>query len=299
LENTILEKERCRVDGQKYSLHIAKRINLPVEAPRLIIVAYQPNALASAVVRTCIQTVQKFTPEPHELWVVDNNSSRENCEWLLEWPNLNVALNRTEPVPQEQRGFLKLLGKRKRQWHWGSYANAVGLELGMTCIAPDTHQIMTLHMDTMPCRRGWLSFLRSKLTDQVVAAGVRMDRTRNAEGILHVLGCLVDFQLFKKLGLDFFPKLPEYDVGDLVTVRLRQLGYKVYACHNTLWEPHLAADNLQGSPLGDFMVDRSFDDEGNVIFLHLGRSIRKSEGTESSRIDPKEWIDFAHKHFLP
>ena len=298
LEGTVLEQDRYRVDGRKYELYVMRRVNLPAEAPRLIVVSYQPNRLASAVVRTCIQAIQQLTPEPHELWVVDNNSPRRNCEWLLRWPNLNVALNRTEPVVHEKRGLMKMIKHGEKQWRWGSYANAVGLELGIRCISRNTHHIMTLHMDTMPCREGWLSFLRSRLTDRVVAAGVRMDRTRNPEGILHVLGCLVDFQLFRKLGLNFFPKLPEYDVGDLITVQLRRFGYRVFACSNSLWEPHLVEEKLKGSFLEHLTVDRSFDHEGNVIFLHLGRSIRKSQGMGEGCAGAKEWIAFAQKHVL-
>ena len=38
------------------------------------------------------------------------------------------------------------------------------------------------------------------------------------------LGYMVDFQLFKELGLNLFPNLPQQDVGDNVTLKLREVG---------------------------------------------------------------------------
>ena len=157
---------------------------------------------------------------------------------------------------------------------------------------------MCMHMDTMPCRPGWLSYLRSKIKDKVAAAGVRMDRTRTPNGVLHVLGYMVDFQLFKQLELDFFPDLPQLDVGDGVTVRLREEGYEVFACPNTLWDPSIAEKIPPSSPLRDFRVDRALDDKGNVIFLHLGRGVRKSLGVHTQGTPADEWLRIAYQHLL-
>jgi len=151
---------------------------------------------------------------------------------------------------------------------------------------------MSLHMDALPCRAGWLSFLRSKLSDGIAAAGVRMDTTRTPDGVLHVLGYMVDFQLLKRLKLSFFPDLPQLDVGDNVTVKLREAGYKVFACLNTVWAPELVAKIPLSSPLRDLHVDRSFDDNGNVIFLHLGRGLRRSSGEHRKGTTAEAWIDF-------
>jgi hypothetical protein len=296
--NCHLRKARLRVDGRTYALEVLQRVVQPEQAPRLIVAAYQPNELARNVLRVCIQAIQRYTPEPHELWVVDNNSPRVNVDWLLQWPGINVVLNRTEPVPSDGRGLLSRWKKRQSQQKWASYANAVALELAVRLINPQAHYLMTLHMDTLPCRAGWLSFLQSKLSDNVCAAGVRMDRRRTPEGVLHVLGYLVDFQLFKQLNLDFLPKLPQYDVGDRVTAALREAGYDVFACLNTLWEPQLVERIPPSSPLRYLHVDRSFDDDGNVIFLHLGRGVKKSSGDHSKGTMPKGWIGFAEEHLL-
>jgi hypothetical protein len=274
-----------------------RRVSLPPEAPRLIVVSRQVNEISRNLVRVCIETIQRLTPEPCELWVVDNNSPVQNLAWLLDRPAVNVALNRTEPRPPEARTS-EDEADPEGQLTWDSYSNAIALEVAVRLINPDSQYIMTLHMDTMPCRRGWLTYLRSRINDQVRAAGVRMDRTRIPEGVLHVLGYLVDFQLFKRLQLDFLPDLPALDVGDRVTLKLREEGYEVFACPNTLWEPDLAAQIPADSPLREFHVDRAFDDQGHVIFLHLGRGVRKSIGAHQRGTMADEWMRVAREHLL-
>lgn len=291
-----------RIDGRAYTVQVRRQITQPEDAVRLVVVAYQPNKLAKQLLRVCIQSIQRYTQEPHELWVIDNNSSPENTDWLLGWPEVNVVLNRTEPVPLAGRNILSYLvahlKSRPVQRNWGSYANAIGLEIAVRLIDPRSHYLMTLHMDTMACYTGWLAFLKSKLDQSIAAAGVRMDRVRNLDGVLHTLGCLVDFQLLRHLDIGFLPQLPQYDVGDQVTVKLREAGYAIFACHNTHWEPHLIDRIPVSSPLYHLHMDRSFDDEENVIFLHLGRGIKKSSDSHRSRLSAEEWIKFADEYLL-
>ncbi len=135
------------------------------------------------------------------------------AQWLLEWPGINVALNRAEPLPRSGRGLLGLLHGRRKQTDWGGYANGIALELAVRLIRPSTPRAAVLHMDAPPCHRRWLSFPISKLSPKVAAPEVRMDRMRTPEGVPLVLGFVVDFQLFKRLGLSFLPSLPQCDWG--------------------------------------------------------------------------------------
>jgi hypothetical protein len=318
---------RISIDGRVYAVKIYRQAAQPSDASRLIIVSFQPNELAKQVLRVCIQAIQRYTPEPHEVWVVDNNSPAEHKRWLLQWPEINVVFNQTEPMspssltlPSRLSTCAKILrsavatrtlspdtfvdlinGLRgKYQQTSGSYANAIGLEIAVRLVDPATHYLMTLHMDTMPCRTGWLSFLRSKFNDRIRAAGVRMDKKphRTPEGVLHVLGTLVDFQLFQQLELDFLPHLPRYDVGDCVTVALRDAGYDVFACRNTLRQPDLVDKIPSSPPLRHLNVDRSLDDDGNVIFLHLGRGVGKAVGKRTKKTGPTAWVKFADEYLL-
>ena len=171
------------VDGRCYNLEVCQSVVRPVDVPRLVVVAHQPNKTAQKVLRVCVQAIQRFTPEPHVLWVVDNNSPSENVQWLLQHPDINVILNRTEPIPPMGRSamarFIARLRGRTAQRFRGSYANAIGLELAVRSVDPGTKSFMSLHMDTMPCRTGWLSFLLSKMEGNIAACGVRMDRSRH------------------------------------------------------------------------------------------------------------------------
>jgi hypothetical protein len=285
------------VDGRSYRVEVHKKLSLPPDAPRLAVVSRQEYPTATELVQVCLDAIKYFTPEPHEVWVVDNNSPTENLDWLRNRPGVNLALNRTEPVPREERG-LTSESDLSDQLQRDSYANALALELVVRLIAPETKYFMSLHMDTMPCRCGWLQFLLSKMSNRIRASGVRLDKTRTPEGVLHVLGMLVDFQVFKKLGLDYLPELPKFDVGDRVTVDLRKAGYGVLACANTLWQPELVSRIPEDSPLRDLNVDRSFDDQANIIFLHLGRGVRKSLGIHRSGTLGQEWVRIGRQELM-
>lgn len=277
------ESATVSVAGSSYAVQVRRPVRLPTAAPRLVVVAYQPNAQARLLLQTCVRAIQRFTPEPHELWVVDNHSPEAERGWLMEAPGVNVICNLTEPRPSAA------LPDEPQHRH-GSFANAVALELAARLIDPDSQYFMSLHMDTAPCHPAWLPYLLARLTGPVRAAGVRLDRARVPEGVLHVLGCLVDFQLFRRLGLSFLPDLPRLDVGDRVTTELRSAGYQVFACRNSLWEPALAASLPAGSPLRSLSVDRAFDDLGRVIFLHLGRGVSQAEGRVNARpVTIEEW----------
>ena len=273
--------QNLNLDDRRYDLEIYRKVICGSDAPRIVVVSYQQNHAARELLRICISSVKAFTPEEHELWVIDNNSPRENFAWLLDCPDINLALNRTEPLPPEARVSEPNGASAASQGGWGSYANAVGLEIAVRLMDPGVRFFMSLHMDALPCRAGWLSFLRSKIAGNVRAAGVRLDKTRTPEGVLHVLGYMVDFVEFNRLNLDFFPELPGLDVGDRVTIRLREAGYQVFACPNTVWQPQLASRIPSSSPFRELHVDRAFDDEGNLIFLHLGRGVRRSSGLHS------------------
>ncbi len=298
LDRAVSRRIRISMDGRVYELVVRQPIVDATGAPRIVVPSYQPSDAATGVLQACVRTIRRYTPEPYELWIVDNNSPWSRAKRLLELPDANVVLNRTEPVPPAGRGPISKLRGLGRQTKWGSYANGIALELAVRLINPETTRLLVLHMDTAPCRSNWLSFLMSKIGDRTAAAGVRMDRKRTPEGVLHVLGMLVDFPLFKQLGLDFMPEMPRYDVGDRVTAGLRAAGYDVFGCANTIWQPDLVNRLPVDSPFRKLQVDRSFDDEGNVIFLHLGRGIRKSSAVDGEGTSHQEWLTFVEEHLL-
>lgn len=278
------------LDGAPYDVEWKRNVIQDEEAPRIVVVSHITNQKALDLLNTCINGIRKFTPEAHELWVVDNNSPREWLTSLLEKTWVNWVLNRTEPRPPDAQDFEGSAAQPQDQSNYGSYANAIGLEIGAFLIEPKSKYFMTMHMDTMPVKSGWLSYLKSKLDSKTVASGVRMDHTRTPDGVLHVLGYLVDFQVFRKQGLNFYPDLPAFDVGDKVTVKLRETGHDVFACRNSFWENDLVNLIPDDSLLRELNVDRSFDDDHDVIFLHLGRGVRRSTGNHTRGTSLEEWL---------
>lgn len=290
--------ESLVIDDSVYQIEKVQKVTLTPEAPRLLVVSYLPNKLAVEILKACLNTIQNITRTPHEVWVIDNNSPADHSKFLRDRKDVNVVFNYTTPSPENKYTLLKkgwaLLKRGGKAGKFGSYANGVALEIGARCIDPKTKFLMSLHMDTMPVHPDWLQFLCGKIDHQTKAAGVRLDDKRVKEGILHVLGYLFDFSLYKKLGLTFLPDLPELDVGDQLIVDLKKAGYTIFACRNTLWQPELADLIPASSPLRAMQVDRSFDDDGRVIFLHLGRGVVKSTAGSSDLIN--RWLEIARRY---
>ena len=291
-----IKNQEILIDGRTYRIQLSKRVESPPETPRLVIVAYQPNDIAKELVRTCIQSIQHFTKEDYELWVVDNNSPGSRGAWLLQEEGLNSVINVTEPVPPERRRFWWRVFSRQQDW--GSYANAIGFEIASRLVDPRSQYLMTLHMDTVICRPGWLTYLHSKLDHRIRASGVHLQKTRIPQGVLHILGCLFDFQLFQKFNLDFLPQLPKLDVGDKITVGFRSKGYEVFACRDTFSDPRVINLISTDSPFRDLDVFRAIDDQNRVLFMHLGRGVRKTTGEHRRGVSPLKWLTFAQEYLL-
>lgn len=283
------------IDGLNYELSVHQSVRQPPAAPRLLIVSYLPNPLAGEILRTCLRSLETFTSQPHEVWVIDNASPPKHSGWLRDWSGINLIINHTPPIPLAGRGVWARFRKKKWRWLVASYQNALALEIATRVIDPQTHFIMPLHMDVMMTHESWLPFLLSRLTDKVRAAGMLMERTRFSEGVLHVHSLLVDFQLYRQLGLDFLPDLPTLDVGDKITLRLREAGYEVYACRNSQEDSSALELLSEKSLCYEFnkytSLDRAFDAEGELIQLHFGRGVIKSKGEyhKEEYLLPEEW----------
>lgn len=289
------DKEAClihrtiRVDGKAYELDFRRSVMLPPDAPRLVIAGFQPNAGATALLALCIDSVRRFTNLPHELWVIDNASPPSNAEWLHAQSGINVVFNRT--IPREPRTWTEWLSLKDKTPHAASYANGIALELVAALIDARTEVMVTLHQDTMACHPQWLPYLLGKLDGSCRASGVRLDTHRVTA--LHVLGMAFDFQLYRTLGLTFRHDLPRHDVGDGISIGITQAGYRLGACRNTHGDPTLS-ERLQDSRFKGMSVDRALDDEGNVIFMHLGRGTLKSQAATGSRA-VEEWLAFGRR----
>jgi len=301
-----------RIDNKDYDVTVIRNRNSDADAVRIIIPVFMPNETAFEISRVCVESVRKFTVEPHEIWVVDNCSPAEFSGKITKIEGVNFLLNATEPMPPSARGmkFKNFLNVIKRpsgpggQVRHGSYANGVGLELASGCIDVDTRFVFTMHSDCLVTKKGWLTYLKSKLDNKTRAVGCCRDRLR--VGALHIAGLLFDFGLFKSLGMDFLPNIrqertrayPEYDVGDLISIKLKENGFDSFVCANTYNHPELISGIADDTVRQLAFVDRSLDDAGDVFFLHLGRGISKSVGSykRGGRIYPQQWFKLAYTY---
>jgi hypothetical protein len=279
------------IGGTRYDVEVIERGRVP-DALAIVVPCYQ----AFELTRMCLAAIERFTDVPHEVWVVDNGSSAAVVERLRAETTANLVLNRTTPW---NRGG-GLLG-RLRPWYRrpgsGSLANAVALELAARFASPRWMWVM--HNDSLPCRRGWASYFLGKLGDRVKGAGCREDPTRVRA--MHQSGFLFEFALFAALGMSFLPGLPAYDVGDLVTVRLRDAGYSVFVAENAYNRPALRDRLPAGHWLRDVTCDVAFDDGGQPIYLHLGRGTYRYSrpGSEQARaLSLDDWISLVRTHVL-
>lgn len=298
-------RHKVTIGGAAFDVEVIRRRKESPDAPRLITVCYNPTPEGVSITQVCVESVLRHTPGPYELWVIDNASPAEHSAWLRDLDGVNAVLNHTPPVPVESQGLRARLGLRKvdsdEQMSVGSYANAIGLELGAWAVDPDTRQVFVMHNDVLVLRDHWLVYLQSKFTARVRAAAVRRDMHPERIGALHVSGLLFDFTLFRPLQMSFMPALPRLDVGDGISAALRTHGYEEFVCRNTHNEPELAAWIAEDDPISRLhYTARTFDDACNVIFAHLGRGTPKATGTywKAGRTTPEQWVAFAKEVVL-
>ena len=287
-----MSTQTITIASSQYPIEIVTR-SRATEADAVAIIV--PCHGAFELTRVCLEAIHRFTDVPHEVWVVDNASSAETVNRLRVETSANLILN--SKAPWRRSGLVTRFLPWYRQAGGGSLANGVALELAAHVIEP--RWMFCMHNDAMPVKRGWLSYLRSRLDEGTRAVGVRQDPARVRAA--HQSGLLFDFSLFQQLGMNFMPGLPEYDVGDLVTVRLRAAGYDVAICDNVYNRPELRSRLPDGHWLKPINCDIAFDGSGEVFYLHLGRgTLRYSHpGSNPARqLALGDWLSLVSAHVL-
>ncbi|MDD5454062.1 MAG: hypothetical protein PHW62_00980 [Candidatus Ratteibacteria bacterium] len=275
-------KYALEIDNLTYDVFIRKKIRLPGESVKIVVVSFQPNKEASELLGLCIRSIKKFTGVGYELWIVDNNSPEEFIKWLDDIEGINITFIRTEPDGG------------------ASYANGLALEAAVRSIDPDTKYLVSFHEDVVVCRNGWLDYMLSKMKGKTKAAGFRLTKARVPEGVLHVCGYIIDFQVFKELNLSFLPKLPEFDVGDKAIYELRKHGYEIFHTPNTFDNPDLIELIPETMDVYNLNVTRSFNDKDEIIYMHLGRGIPKAKGEyrNKEKSSAEQWSTYIRSNLF-
>lgn len=175
------------------------------------------------------------------------------------------------------RFFYKYINKYR-----GSTDNTVALEIARREI--NSEYIFTMHNDCVPCCRGWLKYLKSKLNAHTLLAGFAKDKARLHA--LHISGILFKKAILDKYKVSFMHNLPHYDVGDELTKVVLEHKKGLFTCRT------IEGDKYQEGYPPDG-IDRSFDDRGRLIYMHLGRGTLKSLGKynkNNNKTTKEQWI---------
>jgi hypothetical protein len=153
---------------------------------------------------------------------------------------------------------------------------------------------MTLHMDVMFTNQETINKLRQKLLNkEYIACGVRDQMNLGNEyKILHPLGCMWNYNLFKDLNLNFMPKFPKFDVGEKAVADSLDKNLKIFGYENSRNNKFLF-DKIDNKYKSLKSVDICVDENYNVIFLHLGRGILKSSNKyKKNTFTTIDWINW-------
>jgi hypothetical protein len=151
---------------------------------------------------------------------------------------------------------------------------------------------MTLQADIMLTKPGLIDFLLSKFNPNTAAVGVRPQLNYSqTEPILHSLGCMWDTEKFLQLDQGMEPDFPNFDVGEKAISLARSRGWETVGLRNTYLSPGTEQE-IRDPTFRTFLVDRTLDDDNEVIFMHLGRGIPRALGENRSGVGIDEWQNF-------
>ncbi len=97
-----------------------------------------PHYQTHDIIRLCLRSIRKFTPQPYKVIVVDNDSKDESLEYLKSVKWLHLI-------------------QRKEVAKKGSWAHGSALDIGLTDTQTDF--FLALHSDVMIKDSSWLSKL--------------------------------------------------------------------------------------------------------------------------------------------
>ena len=178
----------------------------------------------------------------------------------------------------------------------GSEANAEAIEIGLRKV--NTEWVFLCHCDICVSSNLFFEELYGKIKEGYELIGTVLDPARiNA---IHISGCLVTEEMADKVSYCplYSGETQVLDVGDSLTVYCREHDIKHYCFENTFNSPELR--EKVNDDYRDFKVDRCLNDDGEVMFLHLGRGIPKTQKTykKAGRVDLKGWVDFCNREVL-
>ena len=172
----------------------------------------------------------------------------------------------------------------------GSVANAAAIEVGLKEV--NTELVFICHNDVMATKINWLDQLFKQISEETPVASFVRDNVRIMAS--HVNGLLVKTELARNVSM-----MPVYkdqtmlkDVGDEITAFCRLNNLNNYVCDNTCNNDKLT-ESLEEPFVSLSGVDRCVDDDGDVIYIHLGRGMLKYSGIycDERKTNIEQWLE--------
>jgi len=175
---------------------------------------------------------------------------------------------------------------------FGSEANASALELGAEIAKND--MVFFAHCDICVTSSKFYSEIFRKYEEGNRAVGMLYDNHPDRINALHILGLLTEKSIVKSV--DLYPKykgkIQILDVGDSITSYCRDNNIPYFSFENTYNDSKLKVEK----PYEDFSVVRTISQDGEVIYMHLGRGIAKNENRyrKKNRVMIDDWVHFCN-----
>lgn len=165
-------------------------------------------------------------------------------------------------------------------------ANAHAVEVAMKAVTAPW--VLILHCDTAVCSQAFYKAIEAKVNEGYQLIGTERYPSATGENCFHCSGIFAAADVAKQANYDS----KKIDACDDLTFWCREHKIKRMCFRNTFNMPSLA--NTLQDKYCNFHVDRCVDDDGNVIFLHLGRGIPKTNGSykKPGRVYLREWLSF-------
>ncbi len=276
----------------------------------IIIASYQPNKVSSELLRIALSSIEKINLDDISVWIIDVGSPKK--DYLVksnEFNKFNFIYVDYSPITWEQTPLLTRIIKTiflQKAPRAGSYANAWSLEFALSYFEKINYFpnfFMSLQSDIIFTNYYSITELREKIkkNKNIIAGGYRVQKNLGKNyDVVHSLACMWNLELFKKLKLNFYPDLPNYDIGEKAIAIASNKGHEILGYRNLRIQKLLSTEIIDDKylSLGDG-VDVCVNNNLDVVFLHLGRGIEKSRNTKfnSQKFSPIDWINWYKKNF--
>ncbi len=255
---------------------------LPSHAPRIVVLSHRCDGKQGDLLKVCLDSITKYTDEHHELWVVGNGTPGGTLEWLFEYPALNVILTR---------------GESGEKW---TLEEGMNLEIASRVIDHESDFLVAITREALVCRKGWLSYLMSKLSEKIRAVEIVSGGPGMPAGAAYSVCAVYDFQAIKKNNLTFHEHLWTKDEKTTRKAIPAGAGYEILCLSDSIRMPEISGNIPRDSPYKLIPAGRVVDDSKEVILLHRRKAdFDTTTGrTEDYSFTHDDWMKLAESLVL-